>query len=304
MDSESLKKSSQRWMKTGLAAFTSGDDSLDFAVHHVGVSVEHLLKAYLASLHPALIAEGSDWDSLLHATGYGSLAKKPSTRAKTIGLAAAFGRAKRALAGKVAVTEAEFEFVLAARNGVAHAAHHDLSEVRAVLKTCIKVVDPILVELNIKPGEYWGDYLGLRDELDEERVNEIKVRVVVKVARAKASYSQRIKGLAALEREILIERLSAVSKYGSSRGWPAACVACDGRGWMSGFEEINSYGELDESDDLGYPDILYVGEFACVVCGLNLYGVDELVAAGVSTEIELPPVDWSVESVSKLNSAL
>lgn len=108
MDPVALRESSQRWLETGLAAFSRGDDSNDFAVHHAGVALEHLLKAYLASLHPALVAEMTDWDSLLHATGHGERARVPSTRTKTIGLKAAFDRVKK-LIPTITVSDAEFK---------------------------------------------------------------------------------------------------------------------------------------------------------------------------------------------------
>jgi hypothetical protein len=53
-------------MLAGLGAFSRDGEPDDFAVHHVGVALEHLLKAYLAFLHPALIVDAKDFDSLLH----------------------------------------------------------------------------------------------------------------------------------------------------------------------------------------------------------------------------------------------
>lgn len=63
MDSAQLKRSSERWMNAALAAFVEGPESYDFAVHHAGVATEHLLKAYLAGVHPALIVDGRHFDS-------------------------------------------------------------------------------------------------------------------------------------------------------------------------------------------------------------------------------------------------
>jgi hypothetical protein len=84
MHAEQLKLSSQRWMTAALAAFSEGPEAYDFAVHHAGIAAEHLLKAYLATLHPALVVEGKDFDSLLHATGHGAHASVHVTRVKTI----------------------------------------------------------------------------------------------------------------------------------------------------------------------------------------------------------------------------
>ena len=59
--------------------------------------LEHLLKAYLASLHPAHIVEEKHWESLLHATGHTSRSGVPRSRTRTIGLKTAFDRVKRLL---------------------------------------------------------------------------------------------------------------------------------------------------------------------------------------------------------------
>jgi hypothetical protein len=75
MDPKDLAESSRRWMGMALSALTRPQD-VDMAVHHAVVACEHLLKAYLASLHPVLVAEGKDFTSLLHATGHGDKAKR------------------------------------------------------------------------------------------------------------------------------------------------------------------------------------------------------------------------------------
>ena len=92
-----ILSSSRRWMMAGLDAFSRDDGSEDFDVHHIGVAMEHLLKAYLASLHPAHIVEEKHWESLLHATGHTSRSGVPRSRTRTIGLKTAFDRVKRLL---------------------------------------------------------------------------------------------------------------------------------------------------------------------------------------------------------------
>lgn len=161
VDPAEILSSSRRWMTVGLAAFSRNDGSEDFAVHHVGVAMEHLLKAYLASLHPAHIVEDKNWESLLHATGHADRSRISRSRTKTIGLSVAFDRVRR-LIPTVTVSTQEFEPVLAARNGVAHVGDHDQDEVRAVLTTVIRLAIPVLAEIEQLHGvddwaeDYWG----------------------------------------------------------------------------------------------------------------------------------------------------
>ncbi|MFD3519977.1 HEPN domain-containing protein [Streptomyces sp. NPDC058653] len=101
MHAEQLKTSSKKWMSAALAAFSQGPESYDFAVHHAGIAAEHLLKAYLVTLDPALIADPRHLDSLLHATGHGAYASVPVSQTKTIGLMEAHNRVLRILRTKI-----------------------------------------------------------------------------------------------------------------------------------------------------------------------------------------------------------
>jgi hypothetical protein len=291
-----LQTSSQRWLSTGLAAFAQGDGSFDFAVHHFGVALEHLLKAYLASQHPALVVEASDFESLLHATGHGDRAKRPSTRTKTIGLAVAFSRVKRLLAKKITVTEAEFEPVLAARNGVAHAAHYDSDEVMAVLTTCLRIADTVLVELGIPPEEYWGDHLQLHDHLADRRATELQMTFTTKIAQAKAVAAGRLSSMTSEQRRRMVAELSAFNSQPSAPypGEPGTidydrhqpCPACNGQGWLHGATDIDWHGVVADSSSL--PVVLFhASSYDCGLCGLHLTG-DELSLAGLNLEIQLP----------------
>jgi hypothetical protein len=64
-------------MQAAFEAFGRGE-SLDFTVHHAGVGLEHLLKAYLSSLHPALVIDATHLASLLHAVRHGDRSSVPA----------------------------------------------------------------------------------------------------------------------------------------------------------------------------------------------------------------------------------
>jgi hypothetical protein len=209
----------------------------------------------------------------------------------------AFSRVKKLLPKQITVTEAEFEPVLAARNGVAHAAHYDSGEVRAVLTTCLRVADPILVELGTSPKEHWGDYLQLHDQLVDEHATELQVTFTAKIARAKAIYLGRLDGVATEQRRRMVMELSTFNPHPSASypGEPGAidydlhrpCPACDGQGWLHGATDVDWRGAVaDNSKQLPVVQF-HANSYDCGLCGLHLKS-DELSLAGLNLEIQLP----------------
>ncbi|WP_309116014.1 hypothetical protein [Saccharothrix sp.] len=294
MDPAEILSSSRRWMTAGLAAFSRNDGSEDFAVHHVGVAMEHLLKAYLASLHPAHIVEDKNWESLLHATGHADRSRISRSRTKTIGLSVAFDRVRR-LIPTVTVSTQEFEPVLAARNGVAHVGDHDQDEVRAVLTTVIRLAIPVLAEIEQLHGvddwaeDYWGDYRQLRDDLLDEHTTELRLALTAKIARAKARFLDRLAGIEGAQRAALIEAISAHNTYPFSaehEDRARSCPVCEGRGWVHG-QVAFAWGSDGEGG--GEPHfVFYPDAYECAACGLSL-GSEEMKLLKLDTT----PTSWS-----------
>lgn len=139
IDSKALTTSAGRWFRAGLAAYVADPPELDFAVHHFGVAIEHLLKAYLSSIHPCLIMEGRDFDSLLHAVDQGAHANTPITGIKTIGLQPAYDRCKQLLKSRLAIDSKTFKSICDGRNGVAHSGIHAPANALAILEACAAV---------------------------------------------------------------------------------------------------------------------------------------------------------------------
>ncbi|ONI92404.1 hypothetical protein ALI22I_03850 [Saccharothrix sp. ALI-22-I] len=296
MDPKELMSSSQRWMRQGLAAFTRNDGSQDFAVHHVGVAMEHLLKAYLASLHPVHIVEEKHWDSLLHATGHADRTKTPRSRTKTIGLSVAFDRVKR-LIPKISVTSQEFELVRTARDGVAHVGYHDQGEVRAVLTTAIRLAIPVLAEIEQLHDVdnwaliYWSDYSQLRDDLVNEHTTELRLAVTAKITRARSAFRERVVWTAAEQRKAMIEAIGAHNPYPFAvehEQRADSCPACEGRGWLHGPVTIDW--RNDDGEGGGPFVTFYPDGYECAVCSLSL-GSEELEILQLDSPIELVDVD-------------
>jgi hypothetical protein len=267
-------------MQSALEAFGRGE-SLDFAVHHSGVALEHLLKAYLCSLHPALAIDAHHLQSLLHALNLADRSTIHESRAKTIGLAEAFTRTRDLLPGKITVTKDEFEPVLAARNGIAHAGVHDPNQERLVVTTCIRIATPVLDELDQTPTGYWGHYCKLVEQLVNQHATDLQLRVEAKIGQARRAFHQRFDREPATHRASVIAALSATNPINSDydeHDDQINCPACEGRGWLHGTTNVD-WNYVDEGKTR--PVVMfYADRFACSVCSLHLEG-DELEEAGL-----------------------
>lgn len=283
MLADQLKTSSKRWMTAALAAFSEGPKSYDFAVHHAGIAAEHLLKAYLASLHPALIVEARDFDSLLHATGHPAHASAPASRVKTIGLVEAHARVHKILRSQLPVGKQALDPVANARNGVAHSGIHDVAEVQTVFTTCLRLIDPLLIELKIDPDTYWGDYRSLHDRLIEERVRAARIRLEVKLAKSRAIFEQRYGHLGANEREIVLATITQHSHVYMEHNEERPCPACSSKGWLIGTTHVDSTNE---------PVVVFTPYvFACSACDLDVENEEFWELGDLSDEVVLddPP---------------
>lgn len=154
MDSERLQESSRKHMLRGIDAWC--EDEREMAVLHCGISVEHLLKAFLASKHPSLLVDARDFSALLHAAGEGAHAAVGEHLAKSIGALECFKRV--ALLTALPMTERQAEPIFSARNGVAHLGLHQTDRTDETVILSIRLNDAILAALAADPLEYWSPY--------------------------------------------------------------------------------------------------------------------------------------------------
>ncbi|MFI8985396.1 hypothetical protein ACIG63_10020 [Streptomyces antimycoticus] len=172
MDSRALLESSRRWMGMALSALSRPEDA-DIAVHHAAVACEHLLKSYLAGLHPALLAEGKDFTSLLHAVGHGDKARETSLTAfRSIALPEAYARVAQ-LVSPLTVDHSEVKVMANARNGVAHCGIHDPSMAREITTTCIRLAEAILPHLTNDAYTYWYPHDAVRKRFIEAHATKL-----------------------------------------------------------------------------------------------------------------------------------
>ncbi|MFF2409771.1 hypothetical protein [Streptomyces sp. NPDC058092] len=289
MNRDELIASAKRWMHAGLGAFTRGAGDFDFAVHHLGVATEHTLKAYLASLHPALLVEGKDFDSLLHATGHGSRATAAS-QIKTLGVVVAYGRCRKLLPKQLKLDEGKFASGLAnARNGVAHLGQHDSDQAQNAISICFQVVDPLLAALDVDPADFWGRYEPLHDRMVAERADELEIALAIKITKAQTDFATRFGSLLEPERLMLLQAisLSSTAGYHEDSAEKTQCPACSQSGWLTGrldVEWADDNEEIDAEDSTEPVLVLHPDEFFCPFCGLSLQ-TDELETAKLPLEI-------------------
>lgn len=205
---------------------------------------------------------GKDFDSLLHAAGQGQHASAPITKVKTIGLVEAHSRTYRVLRTKIPISQQDLLPLANARNGVAHSGLHEVADVRTVFTTCLRLLDPVLVELKISPGSYWGRYQDLHDELIRERIRDTSLQLQQQLAQARTTFEHRFGHLGTQER---ITVLAAATRRPA---WARDCVekpcpACHTRAWLHGTTLVNEEKELARFTP---------GTFWCLACDLQVQG--------------------------------
>jgi hypothetical protein len=126
------------------------------AVLHCGISVEHLLKAFLASKHPSLLVDARDFSSLLHAVGEGARAAVDEHLIKSIGALECFRRVAQLTT--LPMTERQVEPIFSARNGVAHLGIHETDKTDETVAMSVRINDTVLAALGADRFEYWAPY--------------------------------------------------------------------------------------------------------------------------------------------------
>jgi hypothetical protein len=154
VDSDRLLESSRKHILRGIDAWCENEQ--DIAVLHCGISVEHLLKAFLASKHPSLLVDARDFSALLHAAGEGAHAAVGEHLAKSIGALECFKRVTQLTA--LPMTERQAEPIFSARNGVAHLGLHQTDRTDETVVLSVRLNDAILTALGADPLEYWSPY--------------------------------------------------------------------------------------------------------------------------------------------------
>jgi hypothetical protein len=294
---DELLDSAMRFARMALHAFLEREFALFLL--YAGIALEHLAKAYLASVNPAYLAEPKSFTSLLHITGQGTHAKGDRSAMKTISLTEALKRANYFI-GALGNLLDELDVVIDVKNGVAHVGQDVQRGVaERALVPFLKACDALLGPLGLARGHFWKDLT----ELVETRISEAAQAADIRATEALAAARLRFKSrYAEIEDEMrnamlkLVEEGYQVEEYEQDL---IDCPACGRRAQVVGSTEVVDWKPDYDRDDFGdtyivgmYPTVMfYPARLECHCCGLRLDGEDELRSARIERSWQLEDVD-------------
>lgn len=258
--------------------------------------MELLLKEYLASIDPTLIADGRSFDSVLHACGKGRHARTPANRMKTITIGEAIERCGQILP-VVANLKEDLRPLIDARNGAIHVGAVDDSEKLKMLIPYLRASCQLPGEGGHNENEYWGQFRDVVEVRLAEQVEAAVARVQEAMTAARLRFEQKYGHLGADIRPIVLRALSesySPEKYDEQL---IDCPLCSAIGLAWGSTEVEWKPDWDYADGQsyiagGYPEVTFFpGGFVCRACELELDGEAELAAAGIEKSWELDDVD-------------
>lgn len=304
LTADRLRRSAASYAKSALIHVTSDDDRVRGAID-AGTAVEHMAKALLATLSPALLADrNADLDTMLHLAGFGQLAKCGAHEVKTIGAHEACLRCAR-LVPEFTYTQQADQALFVARNGGAHLALTTDDVARESARIMVRLLEPLIKAMSVDRSKFWGDMESVADTLLDEKATQIGASLEMKLGAAKSRLEARMAGLGAKER-VLVLRALTTHPYYTEDEEPYECPACGQTGVM--ICELRDIGQPEfEYEQVAEDDFIYPGghidrmafavNFDCDACGLDL-NYDEMEAADMITGFVREPRDcepWEFE---------
>ena len=273
-------------------------ENAKIALTSAAFSMEHLSKAYLYSLHPALLVgdiRNNHVDSLLHLVGLGERAKRKFPR--TISARDSLSRVEQMLP-TLRTPKNDLAQLVDVRDGVVHVGYLSPNDTRGLLTTFLRYANELYDELKVDAGDRWGIHTELVDSLISQALTEIQRSVRERMAAAKLHITELLSKIPQAEqRTVMMARQAQIPfplTTSTQRNKDATCPVC-------GDEFAIYIGEPDYEPDYGMeadgqggytPYVagmvcrLIVERFVCGACELRLDGPDELAAAGMKQAIE------------------
>ncbi|GAB18416.1 hypothetical protein GOEFS_054_00290 [Gordonia effusa NBRC 100432] len=256
----------------------SDDD--EFAIWHL-LGFEFLLRTPLANLHPSLLAATNDSDSLLAANGV-TTPKDP----KSVASGVVIDRLARIVPEFAGDAVSDSLFLMNLRNAELHASNAAVSEVPndLWLPKLVRVAKIICQHLAIDPQDVLDDAvvkLGeiLLDEADKKVARGVELKI-----QACLSFLEK------LSQDEIAARVAAAEPTGlellARQRTTAAvkCPVCEHTVYAPK-TYVRSAREHLDGDTVIRDDIYLLDELKCPVCGLELLGAPELVAAQVPQQV-------------------
>ncbi|HWO18325.1 MAG TPA: hypothetical protein VNO30_06100 [Kofleriaceae bacterium] len=279
---ESLWNKSKVFLERALSRRDAGEFE-EFQLWAV-MTLEVLGKAALAHVHPALVADPQDFESLLAACGAGKSPEFRTIQAKTV-----FSRCKRLVKGFDETCERFCLQMANDRNAELHSGAVPFTSValdtwQPKLWHCVQL-------LTEAQGETLETLLG-SDEAEnaasiiDDASQALAAAVRGRIERARSEFSV---GRSVEERKHVAAaaKIAVQAQVGDS-STDVTCPACQCVGILSGDQIDEEFIDRDEDEPwLRWVKQTYAAErFRCVACKLHLEGEQELEVAEISTEFE------------------
>ena len=255
---------SKQFAQSGIAGYC--DDDLPVFFLHASTSFELLLKSYLASRNPVLIADTQKttegFHSLLHLCGMSKHAKPQKVR--TVGVREAYSRA-RALHRKGLHPLEDNEglnTLFLVRNGVVHLGSLEDTEAHRVFSAYASTANSLLDEMGQAKDDYWGERENFVTQHLEQDLEKIKATALRKIERSRQRATEILDKLGAEEYQSLASSREPTKDYETS---VIDCPACTATASMEGSPYVSSScGNLVEEIEFE------VERLSCAVCDLEL----------------------------------
>jgi hypothetical protein len=290
---ERLFKSARLFLQSALAAYDSQEAHV-FLLHG-GTALEHMLKARLAELNPALLAKKDSVPSLAwfadetKHTGPTSIEMRTITMEEALALASAIG-------AQISIYKDSLTILQRHRNGVAHLGLADEKVAYEVLPAFLAVMIQLTTELSEDPSELFGPYHSFAlSQLEEYRAEQERV-YEGRIAQALMRFKDEHGELDSTTKAKLAELVELKWHRTDILEQLMDCPACTLPGYAEGDLEITDWeADFDKEGNAegGYPVLSYQPRFfRCPTCCLVL-DTPELIRLGdLLSRWDLPEEDY------------
>lgn len=295
-DAAALWNKSRLFVDRALKARDNNDD-LEYHLW-AALSLELLGKAALATIHPALVADPSDFKSLLAACRPEGMSQTRSIGSKTV-----FDRLRIVSQDFDDRASRECKLMATRRNAELHSGESPVAglDPRAWVPAFWRSAKILILE----QGKSLEDWVGSEEAARTEAIladtaEVIRQTVIARIERRRNEFNRRYPLHSETRRDV--EQRAEIRPYPSYYIHPwdayesAVCPACGVKAWVFGYEvDREVVDERMESDGPGKWDYRYVHivrvtcsveAFECLECMLKLDGTDEIEIAELLPEFE------------------
>ena len=274
--------------RAAIADYTRSDERYVDAAFHCGTAIEHLTKSFLASLHPALIVDKGDFDSLLILTGHAEHAKKSrGTDLRTVGLTEACQRVRQVL--PTFRPEPRLSVLSNVRNAAAHLAITSRNDICQAVQGMVVLATPLLEALDASPEAFWREFADVASVLRDDALAEVDRVVASKLESARQTLRQRLEGLHTSARKAVLSAIAGKTHWTQDYEHPQTCPVCKQAAclicqlWT---EETDTQPHPADGSPMPHAYALIDG-FYCSACELELDNADETRALDMPEEVDL-----------------